>query len=274
MADVRPRVIFVTDGQEITHRQMEALTALHENGSMTRAAVALGISTPVLHKYIHEVEEKADAELVSTTSTGSKLTGEGLELLKRFRAYELRLIDEKQLRIAGTPVSQRCIMIAATELSADGKDCTVTISSDEPNLRLMGERRVDCVVLDDAMFAMEKAPEAEISEVGSDMLMLKDVGPKFARTKFGAQRLGFRHLEDRQIPHEIVRDIFEPTMLDHLDLSYFVNRSFVRTGVVKAIGAKDQPWSVHSISALQCTEHEYLPAFLEEAKEAWVYRKG
>lgn len=274
MADVRPRVIFVTDGKEITHRQMEAFAALHEKGSMNRAADALGISTPVLHKYIHEVEEKADAELVRTTSKGSKLTAQGLELLKRFRAYESRLTDEKQLRIAGTPVSQRCIMMAATELSADRKDCTVTISTDESNLRMMGENRVDCVVLDDAMFAMEKAPETDISEIGSDMLMLKDVGPKFARTKFGAQRLGFRFLEDKQIPHEIVREIYEPTMLDHLDLSYFVNRSFVRTGVVKAIGAKDQPWSVHSISALQCTEHEDLPAFLEEAREAWIYRKG
>jgi len=274
MADVRPRVIFVTDGKEITHRQMEAFAALHEKGSMKRAADVLGISTPVLHKYIHEVEEKADAELVSTTSKGSKLTAQGLELLKRFRAYESRLTDEKQLRIAGTPVSQRCIMMAATELSADRKDCTVTISTDESNLRMMGENRVDCVVLDDAMFAMENAPETDSSEIGSDMLMLKDVGPKFARTKFGAQRLGFRYLEDRQIPHEIVREIYEPTMLDHLDLSYFVNRSFVRTGLVKAIGAKDQPWSVHSISALQCTEHEDLPAFLEEAREAWIYRKG
>jgi hypothetical protein len=150
----------------------------------------------------------------------------------------------------------------------------VTISDDESNLKLMEQNRVDCVVLDDAMFAVEKARETSISEIGSDMLMLKDVGPRFTRTRFGAQRLGFRFLEEKQIPHEIVREIYEPTMLDHLDLSYFVNRSFVRTGVVKAIGAKEQPWSVHSISSLQCTEHEDLPAFLEEAREAWIYRKG
>jgi len=253
---------------------MEALAALHEKGSMSRAATSLGISTPVLHKYIHEIEEKSDEGLVSTTSKGSTLTALGLELLKRFKAYEARLTDAKGLRIAGTPVSQRCVMMASTELSAEGKDCVVTISTDEFNLRLMEENRVDCVVLDDAMFAVEKAPETEISEIGSDMLIMKDVGPKFAHTKFGAQRLGFRYLEDKQIPHEIVREIYEPTMLDHLDLSYFVNRSFVRTGIVKAIGAKEQPWSAHSISALQCTEHDDIGAFLEEAREAWIYRKG
>jgi DNA-binding transcriptional LysR family regulator len=274
MADLRPRIVFVTDGQEITHRQMEALVAVHEKGTMTRAAVALGISTPVIHKYVHEIEDKAGEDLVRTTSKGSKLTARGVEFLRKFRAYESRLVDDKQLRIAGTPVSQRCILTAATELSAGGKDCSITISADELNLRLMAENRVDCVVLDDAVFAVEKAPEAEISEVGSDMLMLKDVGQRFARTRFGAQRLGFRYLEDKQIPHEIAREVFEPTMLDHLDLSYFVNRSLVRTGVVKALGAKDQPWSVHSISALMCTEHEDLPEFLEEAREAWIYRKG
>lgn len=272
--DVRPRIIFVTDGREITHRQMEALAALHEHGSMKRAAEALRISTPVLHKYIHEVEEKADADLVNTTTRGSTLTSQGRELLKRFREYESRLVDERRLRIAGTPVSQRSMMMAATEISAEGRDCTVTISTDESNLRLMEEGRVDCVILDDAMFAMEEAPETKISEIGSDALMLKDVGPKFARTRFGAQRLGFRYLEDRRIPHEIVREIFEPTMLDHLDLSYFVNRSLVRTGLVKAMGAREQPWSAHSISALQCTEHEDIGAFLEEAREAWIYRKG
>lgn len=274
MAEVRPRIVFVTDGHEITHRQMEALAALHEKGSMKRAADVLGISTPVLHKYIHEIEEKADTELISTTSKGSKLTRQGIELLKKHRAYESRLVDEKLLRVAGTPVSQRCIMTAATELSSQGKACSVTISTDEQNLRLVNESRVDCVVLDDAAFAFDRAPETEISEIGSDMLVFKDTGPKFARTTFGAQRLGFRYLDDKQIPHEIVREIFEPTMLDHLDLSYFVNRSFVRTGAVKAIGAKDQPWSVHSISALLCTEHDDLQTFLEEAREAWVYRKG
>ena len=272
--DVRPRIIFVTDGQEITHRQMEALAALHERGSMKRAADELGISTPVLHKYVHEIEDKVDSELVSTTSKGSRLTKQGVELLKRFKAYEARLRDDKRLRVAGTPISQRCILMAATELSAAGRDCVIAISDDESNLKLMEENRVDCVVLDDAVFAVEMAPETEISEVGSDMLMLKDVGPRFARTKFGAQRLAFRHLDERQIPHEIVREIFEPTMLENLDLSYFVNRSLVRIGIVKAFGAKEQTWSAHSISALQCSEHEDLAAFLEEVREAWLYRKG
>ena len=274
MVTAKPRVIFVADGKEITHRQMEALATLKEKGSMKKAATSLGISTPVLHKYIHEIEQKADEQLVTTTSRGSKLTSEGLELVRKFGEYELRLRDDEHLKIAGTAVSQRCILMAASELSVSGKNCVVTISTDEVNLGLMREGRIDCVIFDDALFAMDNAPEGDIFEVGSDMLMHRDNGPRHARLAFGAQRIAFRHLDEQEIPHEVIRTIYEPTMVDHTELSYFVNHSLVRTGVVKAAGAKDQPWSLHSIAALQCTEHPDLGAFLEEAKEAWIYRKG
>jgi hypothetical protein len=134
--------------------------------------------------------------------------------------------------------------------------------------------RVDCVLLDDAMLAMERAQEVEAEEIGTDMLLWKDAGMRFARTAFGAQRLGFRYLKEKDIPNEVVRVIHEPTMLDRTDLSYFVNKSLVRNGIVRAEGARDQKWSLHSIVALKCTEHEDLPLFLEEASEAWIYRKG
>lgn len=274
MVSARPRVIFVADGREITHRQMEALATLKNAGSMKKAAALLGISTPVLHKYVHEIEEKADESLVATTSRGSKLTPAGIELLRKFGEYELRLVDDEHLKVAGTVVSQRCILMAASELSTSGRNCIVTISTDDVNLRLVKEGRIDCVVFDDALFAMDNAPEGDIVEIGSDMLMHRDNGPRHARLAFGAQRIAFRHLDQQEIPHEVIRTIFEPTMVDHTELSYFINHSLVRTGVVKAVGAKDQPWSLHSISALKCTDHADLGTFLEEAKEAWVYRKG
>lgn len=273
MAEVRPRVVFVCDGHEITHRQMEALAALLEKGSMKRAASSLGISTPVLHKYIHDVEQKTETKLVNTTSRGSTLTDAGRALLRRFREFELRLGDDDRLRIASTLVSQRAVLTAASELSAEGVACSVVIATDPDNLRLIAEGRLDCVVLDDPMLAMERS-EHEAFEIGLDMLMLRDVGPRYARLAFGAQRLGFRHLEEHRIPHEIVREVFEPSMVDRLDLSYFVNHSLVRTGIVKAAGAKDQAWSMHSIMALRCSEHEAVDRLFEELREAWVYRKG
>jgi len=274
MTDARPRVVFVSDGQEITHRQMEALSALNAKGSMKSAATVLGISTPVLHKYVREVEEKAGESLIVSTSKGSRLTAAGLALLKRFNAYELRLKDEPILRVAGTVVTQRCLLAAATEFSDKGVACAVTISNDDANLRLMEEMRVDCVLFDDAVFAMEKAQDLPTTEIGSDVMMLRETGTRYARLGFGAQRLSFRYLDEKDIPHEVVRTILEPSMVDRTDLSYFVNKSLVRDGLVKAAGAKDQRWSVHSIMALQCIDHGDLASFLEEAREAWLYHKG
>jgi molybdenum-dependent DNA-binding transcriptional regulator ModE len=271
----RPRVIFVSDGHEITHRQMEALAALNAKGSMKKAATFLGLSTPVLHKYIREIEEKSGLGLVSSTSRGSKLTAEGVELLGRFKAYEMRLEDHAEvLKIAGTVVSETSLLTAATILSDANRAVQVIISTDEANLHLADERRVDAVILDDAMYAIERAPDLPNSEIGSDMLVLKDEGNRFARLGFGAQRLGFRYLKEKEIPFEVERTIFEPSMVDHTDLSYFVNKSLVRAGRVTAAGAKDQAWSLHTVVALRCSEHEDLPMFLEEASEAWVYRKG
>ncbi len=274
MPGPKPRVVFVSDGNEITHRQMEALAALNEKGSMQKAAASLGVSTPVLHKYVREIEDKAGLALVLSTSKGSRLTPDGLELLKRFRAFELRLEDPKVLRVAGTVVSQRCLLSAATELSDEGKHAIVTIADDETNLRMMDEGRVDSVVLDDAAYAMERAADIATEEIGSDMLMHKDAGPRYAKLTFGAQRLAFRYLAEKGIPYEIARTIHEPTILNGLDLSYFVNKSLVRTGIVMEEGAKDERWSLHAITALKCSEHDDLEAFLEAARESWVYRKG
>lgn len=274
MTEPRPRVVFVSEGNEITHRQLEALRALHAKGSMQKAAASIGVSTPVLHKYIREIESKSDLRIVTTTSKGSKLTAAGEVLLRRFEAYEKRLEDPEGLRVAGTPLTERCILAAATEFSDKGRTCRVVVSTDEDNLRLLEEMRVDCVLLDDAMLAMERAQDLEAEEIGTDMLLWKDAGPKFAQLAFGAQRLGFRYLEEKDIPHEVAHVVHEPTMLDRTDLSYFVDKNLVRTGVVRADGAREQKWSLHSIVALKCTDHDDLPAFLEEASEAWIYRKG
>jgi molybdate transport repressor ModE-like protein len=275
MTGPRPRVVFVCDGHEITHRQLEALSALQIKGSMKKAAAFLGLSTPVLHKYIREMEDKSGLVLVSSTSRGSKLTADGVELLERFRAYEKRLDDRQDvLKVAGTVVSETVLLTPATMLTDARRAVQVTISTDEANIRLAEERRVDAVILDDAAYAMEGAPDMPNSEIGSDMLLLRDKGSRFAKLAFGAQRLGFRYLKEKDIPHQIDRTIFEPSMVDHTDLSFFVNKSLVRAGRVKAIGAKDLPWSLHTIVALRCSDHDDLPQFLEEASEAWVYRKG
>jgi len=271
---LRGRAVIVADGVEVTHRQLEALAAIADKGSMNRAAAALGISTPVLYKYVKEAEAKVGAELVSSSSRGTNLTADGRTLLGTLRALELRLRDEDGVRAAGTLVSERCILTAASALSAYGTACRIWISTDEENLRMMDEGRLDVVVLDDALYAMERADMFEGTEVGADVLLHRPCGPDYLRLAFGAQRLAFRHLEQRRAEHRVVRTVFEPAVLDSTDLSYFVNRSLVRRGIVKAHGAREQKWSEHSVVAVPCSESTGARAFISEARRAGLYPKG
>ena len=272
--NVRARVTLVVDGENITHRQLEALSALKRAGSMKKAAGELGISTPVLYKYIREAEAKVGTALVRSNSKGSKLTAQGMELIERFASYENRLGDLPQLKVAGTLVSEGCLLTAATALSKKGIGCSIWISTDEENLRMADQGILDCIILDDALFAMERSQEVVGTEVGSDLLLHRDSGPRYIELAFGAQRLGFRYLEEKKVEHQVVFKVFEPTMLASAGLSYFVNRSLVRRGIVKAEDAVEQRWSIHSIMAIPFSHHADAPAFIDEARRAGLYPKG
>ncbi|MDH3365089.1 MAG: LysR family transcriptional regulator [Thermoplasmata archaeon] len=272
--DVRPRVILITDEGEVTNRQLEALAAVRDKGSMKKAAAVLGISTPVLYKYVKEAEAKCDERLVSSDSKGTRLTQAGKTLLRRLEALRLRVVERKVLHIAGTLVSELCLLSAASALTQRGVDCRVTISTDDENLRLVDEERVDCVIVDDPLAAMERADRFEGVEIGPDMLLLREAGKDFVALAFGAQRLGFRYLEENGREFTISRRIFEPALLDRTDLSYFVNRSLVKRGIVAAKEAREQDWSVHSIVALPCSEHPDVSGFVAHARRAGIYPKG
>ena len=268
-----PRVILVTDEGEVTHRQLEALFAVGREGSMKRAAASLGISTPVLHKYVKEAQERCGEKLVRSDSTGTVLTQAGAALLAKLEALRLRTEERPSLHVAGTLVSELCLMSAASAMVQNGVDCRVTVSTDDENLRAMEEMRVDCVILDDPLKAMELSERFEGVEIAHDMLLLRRTGREFVRLEFGAQRLGFRYLEQEGVEHTIAGRLFEPALLDRTNLSYFVNRSLVRRGILSAEGAEEQRWSVHSIVALPCSDHSDTKEFLANARRAGIYPK-
>ncbi|HUV62008.1 MAG TPA: LysR family transcriptional regulator [Thermoplasmata archaeon] len=272
--NARPRVILVTDDGEVTNRQLEALAAVRDEGSIKRAAAALGISTPVLYKYVKEVEARCDERLVRSDSRGTKLTPAGDALLRRLDALRLRMDERDTLHVAGTLVSELCLLSAASALTQRGVGCRVTISTDDENLRMIDEARVDCVIVDDPLNAMERADRIEGVEIGPDMLLLRESGTDFVELAFGAQRLGFRYLEENGREFAVSKKIFEPALLDRTDLSYFVNRSLVRRGIVSAHDAMEQDWSIHSIVALPCSEHSDVGDFVAHARRVGIYPKG
>ena len=84
----------------------------------------------------------------------------------------------------------------------------------------MDEQRVDCVIVDDPLQAMELAERVEGMEVGPDMLLLRRAGSDFVRLAFGAQRLGF---SSQKNPDKIEKDLLNLLpRKDWLDVNYLL----------------------------------------------------
>ena len=75
--EIEIRNYMVINGNTISSRQIEVLTAIRDCGSKTAAAKALGISPPVVHKYMATMEESVGMRLMASTATGTELTEMG-----------------------------------------------------------------------------------------------------------------------------------------------------------------------------------------------------
>jgi hypothetical protein len=68
------------------------------------------------------------------------------------------------------------------------------ISDDQRNLKDLRAGMMDMVVLDDPLYALDES-DALFDEIGFDRLLHVDRGPTYLRFLYGAQRIGFKHLE-------------------------------------------------------------------------------
>ncbi|MBR4227317.1 MAG: LysR family transcriptional regulator [Candidatus Methanomethylophilaceae archaeon] len=75
--DIKAEISLEVNGTLVTARQIEALLAVQDTGSQASAARRLGISAPVLNKYISAISAAAGADVLRTTPAGSALTAEG-----------------------------------------------------------------------------------------------------------------------------------------------------------------------------------------------------
>ncbi|MDI6743437.1 MAG: LysR family transcriptional regulator, partial [Smithella sp.] len=79
--------------KNMTIQQMEAIIALVEEGSFSRAAKRMLLTQPALTKNIKNAEDYAGARLVNRSSAGISLTPEG-KILYDYARRMVRLRDE------------------------------------------------------------------------------------------------------------------------------------------------------------------------------------
>jgi len=269
--EILPEVRLVVDGVHISFRQLEALRAVSETGSQNKASQKLGIAVPVLHRYIRELETKLGYELLLSTPRGTVLTREGGAIVDAQKRFENRLRERGNPVVACSPLFFNLVSEAVAAVEKSGFPMDIMMGDDGLNTYYLNIGVVDVVIFDDPLSAYrekESYESFELVEVVKDTLLHVNKGKKYLRYKYGAQRIGFNHLDLKGEKYKIVgetRDILE---LLGSEYSFFANRSLVlRQGLrIKSIIEPGQ--LMHSIFALRVGEGEGLDVLMNRLRSA------
>ena len=244
--EIRTEISQRVNGHRVTHRQIESLAAVRSEGSKTAAARKLGISVPVLHRYIASIEEGVGAKMIKATPNGSVLTDDGNKLLDSATMMALRCADSPGTAICCTPVTEELAMAALSEL---GSDADLMVSEDEVNIRLFREGMADIILLDDPvhLFSLEGY---RWTEIGSMDMVHVDKGPSYIEYRYGAQRIAFMHLEAIGQEYRIEKRTRSVRDLMDSGKSFFADRILIEREGVKIRSATDPRLLKHTINAV------------------------
>jgi molybdate transport repressor ModE-like protein len=227
---IEPSISLLINGRAVTARQLEVLVAIEEEGSQNRAAERMGISTPVLHRYLGQLEERSEVPLTTTSSRGTRLTREGRAVVEEFMALKGRTRSDESVIVGCTIITEELLLDVLSRIDRGG-EYDLIISDDDRNLADFRAGLMDLVVLDDPLHAYE-CEDAIWEEIADDHLVHVARGERYMRFMYGAQRIGFRHLESEGIPFMVSGTTRSLSAMDRSGLSYFVNHSYaVRKGL-------------------------------------------
>ena len=218
-----PVISLIVNGMRLSVRQLEVLNTVRGTGSQNQAANVLGISPPVLHRYLGQIEAKLGTEVLITTPTGTRLNELGERIAMEYSALNQRLKGRETIVVGGTMITEELLLSSLTKADPEGT-YQLIISDDERNLRDFNAGLMDLVLLDDPLnlFDLEHVNWEEIAE---DRLIHVDKGDRYARFPYGAQRIGFQHLRSVGTPFKVDRTIRSVPALLSSGLSFFINES-------------------------------------------------
>ena len=245
--DVSVRTEQIINGRLVTNRQLETLAAVAKTGSKTAAAKKLGISVPVVHRYISAIEDAAGAPVTFSTPAGTKLTEEGKLILETFVTTELRCSDDHKFTVCCSPVTEDLLMSVLSSLKMT--DVELVISDDEHNIRMMKENLADLAVIDDPLYLFD-AEEFDGTEIGHMGMVFVDNGTSFIRYRYGAQRVAFMFLDTMDWKYTIESETFSLPELIGSKKSYFIDEFLLVRKGIKLKSAVDPKVLRHAITAI------------------------
>jgi DNA-binding transcriptional LysR family regulator len=232
-----PKLSLMVNDVTLSYKFFESLEIVYQTKSQREAARTLGVSHAVLNRRIKDSENKLGLTLVITTGAGSKLTYDGLMILKHYQYLMKRLEKNETPVICGGYISTGLL----ENLVADyGLDCVIYKTNDESALDLYDKGMVDILALDDPVKAfmrdLDFIPLARdhLVLVGSSDEKMDDVndleGEEFVEVSGSVQRLAWNTLDNMGVDYKIVKVLKSPfealkIVEKNEDLYTFLNNS-------------------------------------------------
>jgi molybdate transport repressor ModE-like protein len=245
--DLSVRTEQVVNGHVITNRQLETLAAVASTGSKTAAARKLGLSVPVVHRYIEVIEEAVGAPITVSTPKGTVLNADGEKMVETYYATELRCSDDHKFTVCCSPVTEDLMMSVLSALKMT--DVELVISDDVHNLRMMRENLADFAVIDDPLYLFD-AEEFDGTEIGYMGMVFVDNGSSFVRYRYGAQRVAFMFLDTMDHKYTIDSETFSLPELLGSNKSFFVDEFLLLRKGLRLKSAVDPKILKHAITAI------------------------
>ncbi len=181
----------------ITLRQLRALLAIAETGSLRRAAVCLGVAQPSLSAQLQGLEEAIGCRLVDRGGRGATLTAAGREAERRARAIleavgglRAALADRGTGRLrlgAAATIAPYLLPAALADLAATGAGVAVREGTPADLVRGLAEGRHDAILAGLPLGAPGLAAEELFRE--RLMLVLPRAHPLAVRSGIGREDL-------------------------------------------------------------------------------------
>lgn len=263
---ILPDVRLIVDDVHVSLRQIQALIAIASTNSQNKAARTLGISVPVLHRYIKELEQRLGMDLISTTPQGTVLTDYGREIIETHKRFEKRLEGRDKHIVVCSPIYSHLVLQAVSAVERDGYKIDMLIGDDELNNHYLDMGHVGIVVFDDPIHVYKERDtrqKHEILEVVKDTLLHVYRGKKYLRYKYGAQRIGFSNLDLEGVNYELVGETRDHKQLLKSGYSFFINRSLAMREGLDLESHTPAKLLMHSIFALRIGGGEELDVLMQ-----------
>jgi molybdate transport repressor ModE-like protein len=262
---IKPDVRLVVDEVPISLRQIQVLIAIASTNSQNQAARILGISVPVLHRHIKDMEGKVGVDLISTTPQGTELTESGREIIEAYKKLENRLKVRQKPIVACSPIYSHLVLEAVSAVEREDYEIDMLVGDDELNNQYLNMGLVGVVVFDDPIYVYrerEAYQKPEIVEIVKDTLIHVYRGDKYLRYKYGAQRIGFSNLDLEGVNYKIMGETRDYKQLIKSGYSFFINRNLAIREGLDLESYTPSNMLIHSIFAMRIGGGEELDALM------------